>query len=50
MHLIRRGKLSKAIIITIKEGMLEREVREEELPSLDVDMILSKDDVRWDLT
>ncbi|MFA6321014.1 MAG: hypothetical protein WCY36_04065 [Candidatus Omnitrophota bacterium] len=48
--LIASQNYTKAMEMVYREGLLEREVLEHELPELTADLILSDFCARWDLT
>lgn len=48
-ELINQKRHSKAIDVAFRKGLLEREVGEDEVRSVEADLILSKDNARWDL-
>jgi len=48
-RLVYQKKHSRALAVAFKKGLLEREVGEEELNSVEADLILSRDNARWDL-
>lgn len=47
--LIHSGKHSQAMAKVVSKGSFERKVSEEELPTVEADLILSKNSARWDL-
>lgn len=49
-QLIASQDYTKAIEMVYREGLLEREVMDHELPALTADLILSDVCARWDLT
>ncbi len=49
-HLIAMQDYSKAIDLVYREGLLEREILEDELHMHDADLMLSDTYARWDLT
>ena len=49
-ELINKSRHSQAVTTVLAKGRFEREVFEEDLPTLDADVILSKNTARWDLT
>jgi len=48
--LIRMRKHSQAVEFTFRNGIVERQVVEEDLSALQADLILSETNARWDLT
>ena len=49
-ELINKSRHSQAVTTVLAKGRFEREVFEEDLPTLDADVMLSKNTARWDLT
>lgn len=49
-ELINKSRHSQAITAVLTKGRFEREVLEGDLPTLEADVILSKNTARWDLT
>ena len=47
--LINRKKHSQAIMAALSRGRLEREVEYHELPAIEADLILSENNVSWDI-
>lgn len=48
--LINKRKNSHAIATAIAKGQYEKEVKSHEIYDIDADLILTKENVRWDLT
>ena len=49
-NLIGDQEYSKAVDLVYSEGMLVREVLDEDIPALEADLILSDNYARWDFT
>jgi len=48
--LIDRKRRSQAIVTALSKGIFEREVADNELPLIGADLILSENNVSWDIT
>ena len=49
-RLIDRKRHSQAIVTALSKGRFEREVEYSELPTIEADLILSENNVSWDIT
>jgi len=49
-ELIRDQEYTKALDLVYKEGLLEKEILEDEMPALKADLILSERFASWDAT
>lgn len=49
-NLIDTKKRSQAIVTALSKGRVEREVKYRELPTVEADLILSENNVSWDIT
>ena len=47
--LVNSGMYSQAAVTAFKNGVLEREIFDDELPSIHADLILSEKTASWDL-
>ena len=46
---VNAKRLDKAIVETLSRGRFERELRHDELLSADADLVLTKNNARWDI-